>query len=158
MPKARLKRRSIEQHEYLQVKMWPCVNPEGAQEQFYAWLKGLSEQLGRKDLLLIFAIPNLGQFVLPALHEQLTLEGVKKESMDMFLPIAACGKHGLFYSFKGAVKKESAKVPRRTLAKALIGQGFGVIFTRDWKYAALKTSHYLAGTYEQDPIPEGRLS
>lgn len=143
--------------EYLQVQMWPCVNPQGPQEHFYSWLKTLAEQLGRSDILLVFGIPNLGQFCTPPLDKQLVAEGSKLESMDMFLPLPLCGKHGLFYSFKGSVAKESTKVPRRTLAKALIRKGYGVIFTKDWKYAALKTSHYLSGTYEQDPIPEGRL-
>ena len=155
---ARSSKKRYADTEYLQVKMWPCVQPEGPQEHFYSWLKTLAEQLGRDDLLLIFGIPNLGQFVLPSLHPQLVSEGTKIESMDMFLPLPLCGKHGLFYSFKGSVARESTKVPRRTLAKRLIKKGYGVIFTKDWKYAALKTSHYLSGTYEQDPIPEGRLS
>lgn len=156
MPREVVKKRHAD-IEYHQVRMWPCVNPEGPQEQFFSWIQTLAEQTGRTDILLIFGIPNLGQFVRPVLHPQLVLEGVKNESMDMFLPLPMCGKHGLFYSFKGSVSKESPKVPRRTLAKRLIRQGYGVIFTKDWKYAALKTSHYLAGTYEQDPIPEGKL-
>lgn len=144
--------------ECAQVKMWPCVYPDGAQQKFFAWAKTLAEQLGRKDILLLFAIPNSGKYRLPHLHSELALEGVKQECMDMFLPIPACGKHGLFYSFKATKDKESSRVPRRALARSLIKIGYGVIYTLDWKYAALKTSHYLSGTYEQDPVPEGNIS
>lgn len=154
----KIRRRTQEKNEYIQVKMWPCAQPDGPQEHFTSWLKALAEQLGRKDLLLLFAVPNLGQFCLPRLNAQLVAEGVQLATMDMFLPVAACGKHGLFYSFKAAKCRESLKVPRRALAANLIEQGYGVIFTRDWKYAALKTSHYLSDKYEQDPIPKGELS
>lgn len=142
---------------YLQVKMWPCVQLEGAQQKFYTWAQNLAKEPRREGLLLLFGIPNLGQFVTPHLPIVLKDEGIKYVSMDMFLPLAKSGKNGLFYSFKGTKTRESTRVGRRELAKKLIAEGYAVIFTRDWKYAALKTTHYLAGTYEQDPIPEGEL-
>lgn len=151
-------RKYLGEVKYVQVKMWPCVQPEGPQQKFYSWLQKLSGELNKPELLSIFAIPNLGQFVTPHIHKELALEGVKITSMDMFLPIAASKKHGLFYSFKGCKHKEMEKIKRRALSRALVSQGYGVIYTHDWKYAALKTAHYISGTYEQDKIPEDTAS
>jgi hypothetical protein len=151
--RAKLRNR-IGEVKTVQVPMWACAQPGGPQQRFYAWLKQLSKELKKPELMSIFAIPNLGAFVTPHTHEELKLEGVKQESMDMFLPLPIGTKHGLFYSFKATRSKEHERIKRRALARSLIEKGYGVIFTYDWKYAALKTAHYISGVYEQDKIPE----
>lgn len=140
----------------IQARYWACVVPDGPQQKFYKWICTAADEMKRPALKKIITIPNMGIYVTPRVNKEMKLEGVNNDVLDMFLPIPNGKYHGVFYCFKLTKLREGSKVHKRAAANKLIEEGYAVIYTRDWKYAALRTLHYLNGTYEQEIIPEDK--
>lgn len=91
---------------------------------------------------LIFAIPNGGHRH-KAVAAKLKAEGVKSGVPDLFLPVAAWGKHGLFIE----MKSENGKVTdnQKRWIEALILQDYEPIVCYSFDEARLEIEAWIKG-------------
>jgi hypothetical protein len=98
---------------------------------------------------LLFAIPNgtSASSVVAAVNAKRT--GLRKGVPDMFLPIPAGGKHGLFIELKRRDGKYSdVKMEQRVWLASLDYQGYQASVAYGWEHAAAMMTTYLEGAAE----------
>ena len=88
----------------------------------------------------IFAIPN-GTRTTPHVAAKMKAEGVLKGVSDIFLPVAAGGKHGMFIEMKTAAGRMSPE--QRAFQVAMRDAGYHAITCRGWEEAAEEIIKYL---------------
>ena len=89
-----------------------------------------------------YAIPNGGQRHI-AVAAKLKAEGVRKGVLDVCLPVAAGGAHGLYIEFKAG--RNTLTPEQAEEAAALVRDGYAVAVCRDTLAAVGITESYLRG-------------
>lgn len=107
----------------------------------FCWA-ALKEQQDRwPELDLMFAIPNGGERN-PKVAAQLKAEGVKSGVLDIFLPVARGGFHGLFIEMK--IKGNKASDNQCMFASNVNYQGYQIALCYSWLEAVAALETYLA--------------
>lgn len=89
-----------------------------------------------------YAIPNGGHRHI-AVAGKLKAEGVRKGVLDVFIPVAAGGAHGLYIEFKAG--RNNLTPEQAEEAAALVRDGYAVAVCWDTVKAVDLTRSYLAG-------------
>jgi hypothetical protein len=98
------------------------------------------------ELRWLFAIPNGGDRH-PITAAKLKAEGVKKGVLDLMLPVARCGYHGLFIEMKAGRNKPTAE--QLEFMAFLTEQGYLAVICWDWTVAKDEITKYLRGDNER---------
>ena len=97
------------------------------------------------ELAMLFHIPNGGRRN-AAEAARFKAEGVKAGVPDLFLPVARCGKHGLWIEMK---RREGGRVSEHQSEwiQQLREQGYGVEVCYGWEEASKVLLGYMSGGY-----------
>lgn len=106
----------------------------------FAWAK--LQESTMPELWLLHAIPNAGKRSIPAAR-WMQAEGLKKGVLDICLPVARCGKHGLYLEMKFRDNQPTAE--QRQWINALTNQGYLAIAVWGFEEAVSVILGYLEG-------------
>lgn len=130
------------------------------QTSVVAWAEGMLSIGQRKELRMLFAIPN-GGLRSKTEAKRLKAQGVKPGVPDLMLAVARCGAHGLFIEMKaGGNDVDGGQVdPDQEVWHAdLVSQGYIVIVCWTGKAAIEEIERYLDGnTRSVTNVTEGEL-
>lgn len=116
-----------------------CKSEHCQQTAFFCWAR-FKENIDRyPGLQLMFAIPNGGERN-RGVAAQLRAEGVKAGVLDIFLPVARGGFHGLFIEMK--VGNNQASTKQLEFATEVSYQGFCTMLCYSWEEAAESIKKY----------------
>jgi hypothetical protein len=110
------------------------------QKALFCWAALPNQQRAYPELSLMFAIPNGGERN-KIVAGNLKAEGVKAGVLDIFLPVARGGFHGLFVELK--VDKNRMTPEQITFGAAVALQGYEVATCYSWFEAAQVIQRYL---------------
>jgi hypothetical protein len=75
------------------------------------------------------------------------MEGLRPGISDVFLPVASCGRHGLYIEFKN--DSGSLRPAQSDFIAYARSKGFAVVICRSWKAAARVVRFYIEGDHDQ---------
>jgi len=110
------------------------------QTAFFAWCALPDQQRAYPQLKLMFAIPNGGERN-KIVAGNLKAEGVKAGVLDIFLPVARGGFHGLFVEMK--VQPNRLTLEQKEFRAAVELQCYASLVCYSWIEAALGIERYL---------------
>lgn len=113
-----------------------CYNEHEVQRNFFIEL----EARGIPERSVIHAIPN-GSFRTKKTAARLKAEGVRAGVLDVFVPVARCGYHGLYIEFKYGTNKMTEE--QNTFASRVQRQNYDVRIFYNGKTAANYLQQYL---------------
>lgn len=132
-----------------QEKLIPLEHDE--QVMLFQWAALAQGQ--HPELRLLVAIPNGGERH-KAVAAKLKAEGVKPGFPDIMLPVARCGRHGLFIELKRRNGVPSdVKPSQRSWLDALEAEGYRVVVAYGWEEARDGILFYLSGGNKEPPPP-----
>ena len=109
------------------------------QGAFFQWCRGYGVR-EHPELKWIFAIPNGGARD-PITGANLKREGVKRGVLDICLPVARCGYHGLFMEMKKPGEKMTPE--QQEFSIFLKEQGYSTHVVNDFQVAIKIVREYL---------------
>ena len=115
------------------------------QQALIYWTNTMRYQM--PELQLLYAVPN-GGVRHKSTAERLKKEGVKAGVPDLCLPVARCGKHGLYIEMKYGKNKQSEK--QKQWQKELEAQGYEYALCYGWMAARDTIINYLKSNSKGD--------
>jgi|SRR6185436_7931454 len=123
-----------------------CPTEHEEQVMLFNWMEGQKQTLPALDLA--YAIPN-GGHRRKAVAGKLRAEGVKAGVLDIFLPVAARGFHGLYIELKRqSATASDVSLSQRNWITRLSEQGYCVCVCNGWEKAREVLLWYLGVTNE----------
>src|SRR5487761_1407833 len=110
------------------------------QKALFCWAALPDQQRAYPELSLMFAIPNGGERN-KIVAGNLKAEGVKSGVLDIFLPVARGGFHGLFVEMKAQPNRLTTE--QKEFQAAVELQGYASLVCYSWIEAALGIERYL---------------
>lgn len=112
---------------------------ETEQVQLFRWAGYMA--LTVPELRLLHAIPNGGERN-KIVAAKLKAQGVKTGVSDVFLPVARCGRHGLYIEMKRQKGGRASEEQLQWIADVQ-EQGYAAFVCKGWMEAAQRISDYL---------------
>lgn len=110
------------------------------QTALFCWAALPDQQRAYPELSLMFAIPNGGERN-KIVAGNLKAEGVKAGVLDIFVPVARGGFHGLFIEMK--VKPNKPTTEQKEFQSAVELQGYATSVCYSWVEAAMCIERYM---------------
>lgn len=127
------------------MQEWKDASPVPTESTEQQWLMQWAEMAkgAHPELRMLYHIPNEGKRSRKT-GARMRAEGLKKGVPDLCLPVARCGKHGLYIELKRSKGGRLSEAQSDWLDR-LMAEGYGVAVCHGWEDAARVIERYLGG-------------